>query len=279
MLAVVVDAPGVRRRGDEAVERRAVVDVARVAVPDLASTTGWRSAWYSRHAAGRVERVAAQELGGLLGGRAGAAVLAARSTARAAGAWGSRGRSASSAGPSGRRGRARCAAGRRSRGWSSTRLRKRRSSSRARGANHSRGTGRPGRRRCPRRPRSGAARRAGRRRRRRRRAPASWRGASSTLKADTSTPTEGQPKRRALHERRAAAGERVEDALAGREVALQERLDELRHVLAEVRVQPVDVLRALVLGQLALAPRQLGVDAGGERRPVDRLLRGHEPRG
>ena len=64
-----------------------------------------------------------------------------------------------------------------------------------------------------------------------------------------------------LHERRPRAGERVEHAAAGRDVALQERLDELRDELAEVRVEPVDVLRALALGQVSLGPGELEVDA------------------
>ncbi len=41
---------------------------------------------------------------------------------------------------------------------------------------------------------------------------------------------------RALDESCPAAGERVEDDLAGAEVAAQENLDELRYVLAEVGV-------------------------------------------
>ncbi len=64
-----------------------------------------------------------------------------------------------------------------------------------------------------------------------------------------------------LHERRPGTRERVEHATAGRHVALEERLDELWDELAEVRVQAVDVLRALALGQVPLGPGELEVDA------------------
>ncbi len=64
-----------------------------------------------------------------------------------------------------------------------------------------------------------------------------------------------------LHERRPRACERVEHAPAAWDIALQERLDELWDELAEVWVQPVDVLRALALGQVSLGPRELEVDA------------------
>jgi len=43
-------------------------------------------------------------------------------------------------------------------------------------------------------------------------------------------------------------------------VSGEESLDELWHELAEVGVQPVDVLRALPLGQVALLPREVEVD-------------------
>jgi len=55
-------------------------------------------------------------------------------------------------------------------------------------------------------------------------------------------------------------------------VAPQEDLDELRDVLPEVRVELVDVLRALDLRQLALGPRELEIDARVQRflrRPGD----------
>jgi hypothetical protein len=64
-----------------------------------------------------------------------------------------------------------------------------------------------------------------------------------------------------LHERRPRARERVEHTAARRHVTLQEPLDELRDELAQIRVQPVDVLRALALGQVPLGPGELEVDA------------------
>ena len=73
-----------------------------------------------------------------------------------------------------------------------------------------------------------------------------------------------RPVRRALDQRRAAARERVEHGLPGPHVAVQEDLDELRDELAEVRVQPVDVLRPLALRQLRLGPGELVVDGAGE---------------
>jgi hypothetical protein len=52
---------------------------------------------------------------------------------------------------------------------------------------------------------------------------------------------------------------------------LEQRLDELRDELAEVRMQAVDVLRPLPLGEVGLGPREVEVDA-----PVERVLgRGH----
>ena len=76
-----------------------------------------------------------------------------------------------------------------------------------------------------------------------------------------------------LHERRPGAGERIEDMSARPEVASEQRLDELRDELAQVRMKPVDVLRPLALGQVALGPRELEVDVA-----VERILgRGHAP--
>ena len=75
-----------------------------------------------------------------------------------------------------------------------------------------------------------------------------------------------------LHERRARAREGVEDAPSRSHVALEQRLHELRHELAEVRVESVNVLRPLALGELALRPRERKVDA-----VVERLLRRHAP--
>ena len=52
--------------------------------------------------------------------------------------------------------------------------------------------------------------------------------------------------------------------LRAREVPLEERLDELGHELAEVRVQPVDVLRPLAFGQIALRPGEIQVQLAVE---------------
>ena len=83
---------------------------------------------------------------------------------------------------------------------------------------------------------------------------------SRQLKAATSTPTAAVAALERLDERRPGAGERVEHAPARRHVPREQDLDELRDELAEVRVEPVDVLRPLALGQVALGPRELEVD-------------------
>ena len=57
----------------------------------------------------------------------------------------------------------------------------------------------------------------------------------------------GRAERVRLDEGRARPDERVEDAVAGLEVLVQEDLDELRDELAEIRMQRVDVLRPLDL--------------------------------
>ena len=72
-----------------------------------------------------------------------------------------------------------------------------------------------------------------------------------------------------LHERRARAREGIEHAPAGGNVPVEQRLDELRDELAEVRVQAVDVLRPLALGQRRLRPGQLEIV-----RLVERFLGG-----
>ena len=77
-----------------------------------------------------------------------------------------------------------------------------------------------------------------------------------------------------LHERRAGARERVEHMPAGRDVAIDEHLDELRDELAVIRVQAVDVPGAHVLRQCALRPRELEV----QRRVQLVLCNGHEAR-
>jgi hypothetical protein len=63
-----------------------------------------------------------------------------------------------------------------------------------------------------------------------------------------------------LDEGRSGAGKWVEHATAGRDVPCEHRLHRLRDELAEVRVEPMDVLRALALGQVALGPRELEVE-------------------
>src|SRR5207249_3739328 len=68
-----------------------------------------------------------------------------------------------------------------------------------------------------------------------------------------------------LDERRPRAGKRIEDSLPRREVPVEEDLDELGDELAEVGVQPVDVLRPQRLRQLVLGPRELEIEfARGE---------------
>jgi hypothetical protein len=82
----------------------------------------------------------------------------------------------------------------------------------------------------------------------------------------------GEPRLERLHQCRPRPCERIEDA-AARHVTLEQRLDELRDELAQVRMEPVDVLRSLPLGELPLRPRKVEVDA-----PVERVLRrGHGP--
>ena len=51
----------------------------------------------------------------------------------------------------------------------------------------------------------------------------------------------------------------IEDVVAGGEVPAEQHLDELRDELAVVRVEPVDVLRPLALGQLGLRPGEVEV--------------------
>ena len=92
------------------------------------------------------------------------------------------------------------------------------------------------------------------------------------MKPAMSTPVASCPDSSGLHERGSRARERVENAAARRNVALEQRLDELRDELAEIRVQAVNVLRALALGERRLRPRQLEIVLA-----VERLLGcGHE---
>ena len=59
--------------------------------------------------------------------------------------------------------------------------------------------------------------------------------------------------------------------LARREVTVEQCLDELRDELAEVGMEPVDVLRPLALGQLGLRPGEVEVEVAVEGV----LCRGH----
>jgi hypothetical protein len=70
----------------------------------------------------------------------------------------------------------------------------------------------------------------------------------------------GRAERVRLDERRARACERVPDEAPGASVAPEEDLDELGHVLPQVRMEPVDVLRPLPFWELGLGPRELEVD-------------------
>ena len=74
------------------------------------------------------------------------------------------------------------------------------------------------------------------------------------------------PKRVRLDERRPRSRERVVDDGPGREAAAKQRLGQLRHELAEIGVQAMDVLCPQPLRQVALGPRELVVDLGVERR-------------
>ena len=53
--------------------------------------------------------------------------------------------------------------------------------------------------------------------------------------------------------------------LRAREVAFEQRLDELGHELPEVRVEPMDVLRPLALGEVTLGPGEVQVQLAVER--------------
>jgi hypothetical protein len=75
-----------------------------------------------------------------------------------------------------------------------------------------------------------------------------------------------------LHEGRPRAGKRIEDATAGWNVAPEQRLDELRNELPQIRVEPMDEPRALAFRQLALGPQQRQVEPA-----VQHLLRDRHP--
>jgi hypothetical protein len=85
------------------------------------------------------------------------------------------------------------------------------------------------------------------------------------LKAATVHAARVEPAFERLDERRPRPRERVEDPAARPEVPREQRLDELRDELPEVRMEPVDVLRPLALREVALRPRELEVDVAVER--------------
>ena len=62
-----------------------------------------------------------------------------------------------------------------------------------------------------------------------------------------------------LDEHRPRPCERIKDVVARLEVAVEQHLDELRDELAVVWVEPVDVLRPLALRELGLRPREVEV--------------------
>src|SRR5262249_26600965 len=69
-----------------------------------------------------------------------------------------------------------------------------------------------------------------------------------------------EPALERLHERRARADERVENVLTWTEVPREQDLDELLDELPQVRMETVDVLRPVALGEVALRPRELEID-------------------
>jgi len=73
-----------------------------------------------------------------------------------------------------------------------------------------------------------------------------------------------QPALERLHERRARAGEGIEDMFAGPEVAIDHHLDQLRDELAQIGMQAMDVLRPLSLGKVALRPGEVEVELAVE---------------
>ncbi len=80
-----------------------------------------------------------------------------------------------------------------------------------------------------------------------------------------------------LDERGPGSRERIEHTASWSHVAPQELLDELRDELPEIRMQAMDVLRALALGQLTLRPGEIDVQPGVQRilgRRHEGLIRG-----
>src|SRR6476661_198475 len=80
-----------------------------------------------------------------------------------------------------------------------------------------------------------------------------------------------EPALERLHESRPRARERVEHVLAWTEISGEHDLHELRDELAEVRMEPVDVLRPLALREITLGPGERQIDLGIEGF----LCRGH----
>ena len=274
MLLVVVDQARVRRRRDDGVERPAELELA-ARRRDARRHRPRRHGRQRSSRSGRACRACTAGETGAPPRRADTSAGACgTSTARAAARAGSRGRSGSCAGPSGRPARGRRAGRRprrsRRRATGSGEAR-RRPAARTRHARTARP--RPGTRSSG----SNAEACSCAQIRSRRIASRLWRRVltrmSRQLKPATSTPTASCPDSSALDERRPGAGERVEHATARSDVSVEQRLDELRHELAEVRMQAMDVLRPLPLGQLGLRPRQREVEPA-----VERLLRGRHGR-
>ena len=260
MLLVVVDQARIRRRGDDGVERPRQLELARVAVehrdrPVVART---RANAFSR--ATRVERVAAQEVVGTVDRAGTRACACGTSTARPAAPAGSRGRSVSSAAPNVRRARARRAARRRARSVGERAEAEQVVSGLRREPRADERRRRPGLR--PRRARSARARRAARARARTGCTRSVFTRISRQLNAAMSTPALRGPDSSAWTSVVPEPANGSSDGAARRHVAAKELLDELRDVLAQVRVQPVHVLRPLALGQVALRPREIEVQAG-----------------
>jgi len=82
-----------------------------------------------------------------------------------------------------------------------------------------------------------------------------------------------EPALERLNERGARARKRIENSPADRDLAAEQLLDELGGELAEIRVQAVDMLRALALRKIALGPGEVEVELR-----VERVLRRRRPR-
>ena len=93
---------------------------------------------------------------------------------------------------------------------------------------------------------------------------------SRQLNDAMSTPAESSPDSSACTSVVPEPGERIEDTATRRHVPAEQLLDELRDVLAEIWMEAVNVLRPIALGQVALRPREVEIQAG-----VELLLRRH----